>query len=117
MRVGGEEANIKIGLADLIIAAAPALKVLADYDLSFVPQCLIYLIEGLRATALNDVLSQPHKAITEAIHSIFCSTDPKYRTSILKAIEAFNSKYSTILLKYCPEWDSTPFVHKSPSIP
>ena len=107
MRVGGEEANIKIGLADLIIAAAPALKVLANYDLSFVPQCLIYLIEGLKATALNDVLSQPNKAITDTINSIFSSTDPKYRNSVLKAIEAFNPTYSTILLRFCPAWDST----------
>lgn len=115
MRVGGEEAKMKIGLADLIIAAAPALRVLADYDLSFVPQCLIYLIEGLEATALNDVLSQPHKAITDAIHSIFCSTEPKYRNSILKAIEAFNTDYSTILLKFCPEWDSTSYTLPFPS--
>ena len=114
MRVGGEEAKIKIGLADLIIAAAPALKVLADYDLSFVPQCLIYLIEGLQATALNDVLSQPSKAITDAIRSIYCSTDPKYQSSVLKAIEAFNPKYSSILLHYCPEWDPTTSAHSFP---
>ena len=48
MRVSGRESHIQIGLSDLIIAAVPALKVIATMSVSFVPQCLIYLIEGMK---------------------------------------------------------------------
>ena len=48
MRVSGNESHIQIGLSDLIIAAVPALKIIATMSVSFVPQCLIYLIEGMK---------------------------------------------------------------------
>lgn len=47
MRVGGSEAHIKIGLADLFITAAPILQLLAEKDIQFTPQCMLYLIEGM----------------------------------------------------------------------
>ena len=66
MRVGGDEAHIKIGLAELYIAAAPVLKLLAIHDLTYIPQCLIYLIEGLSATAIND--PQSHLQLLSWMH-------------------------------------------------
>ena len=48
MRTAGNETHIQIGLADMIIAAAPALRLIATTDTSCIPQCLIYLIEGMQ---------------------------------------------------------------------
>ena len=104
MRVGGDEAHIKIGLAELYIAAAPVLKLLAIHDLTYIPQCLIYLIEGLSATAINDPQSQPSAAIMDALREIYAGVDQRYMSSILQAIDAFNPEYNHTLLKYCPQW-------------
>lgn len=104
MRVGGDEAHMKIGLADLYVAAAPVLKLLAKHDLAYIPQCMIYLIEGLSATAINDPQSQPSTAIMNALKEIYAGMDRRYMGSILQAIDAFNPEYNDILVKYCPYW-------------
>ena len=57
MRVGGEEANIKIGLADLIIAAAPALKVLANYDRGLQSQIFYHSAPILSRVGFHHVVS------------------------------------------------------------
>ena len=102
--MGGDEAHIKIGLADLYIAAAPVLSLLALHDLTYTPQCLIYLIEGLTATAVNDPQSQPSSGIMKALREIYAGTDHRYMKSILQAIDAYNPDYKRTLLKYCPQW-------------
>ena len=47
MRICGDEAHIKIGLSDLFITAAPVLRMLAEKNIVYTPQCIIYLIEGI----------------------------------------------------------------------
>ena len=47
MRIYGDEAHIKIGLSDLFITAAPVLRMLAEKNIVYTPQCIIYLIEGI----------------------------------------------------------------------
>ena len=82
MRVPGDEAHIEIGLADLFIAAAPALQILSLHNVIYVPQCMIYLIEGLELSIVNDIMSVPHRAIIQALHAIYASTDPCFMQSI-----------------------------------
>ena len=52
MRIIGEEAHLKIGLSDLFIAAVPVLRILAEKNVIFTPQCMIYLIEGIEVEIL-----------------------------------------------------------------
>ena len=104
MRVPGDEAHIEIGLADLFIAAAPALQLLSLHNVIYVPQCMIYLIEGMELSIINDNMSVPHRSLIQALHAIYASVDPRYMQSILAAISSHNSKYLDILYQWCPEW-------------
>lgn len=104
MRVPGSEAHIEIGLADLYIAAAPALQLLSLHNVIYVPQCMIYLIEGMELSIVNDLMSTPHRSLIQALHTIYSSIDPQYMQSILAAISSHNPKYLDILYQWCPEW-------------
>lgn len=106
MRIRGSESNIKSGLADLYIAAAPALEQLAIHNITYTPQCLIYLIEGLEASIIHDPQSQPAPSILQAIRMIWTKIDSRYIRSVFTTILSYNSDYTDILKKYCPEWDS-----------
>ena len=111
MRVPGDEAHIEIGLADLFIAAAPALQLLSLHNVIYVPQCMIYLIEGLELSIVNDIMSVPHRAIIQALHAIYASTDPRFMQSILAAISSHNAKYLDVLYQWCPEWAAPRYCH------
>ena len=111
MRVPGDEAHIEIGLADLFIAAAPALQILSLHNVIYVPQCMIYLIEGLELSIVNDIMSVPHRAIIQALHAIYASTDPCFMQSILAAVSSHNAKYLDILYQWCPEWAAPRYCH------
>ena len=111
MRVPGDEAHIEIGLADLFIAAAPALQLLSLHNVIYVPQCMIYLIEGLELSIVNDIMSTPHRAIIQALHTIYASIDPRFMQSILAAVSSHNPKYLDILYQWCPEWAAPRYCH------
>ena len=59
MRICGDEAHIKIGLSDLFITAAPVLRMLAEKNIVYTLQCIIYLIE-----CINDKQQATQKAIS-----------------------------------------------------
>ena len=104
MRVGGSESHIQLGLADLFIAAVPALQLLAQHDIIYVPQCLIYLIEGIELSIVNDSMNNPHPTILQALHAIYSTINPQYIPSVRSSISSYNPEYLKTLLKYCPEW-------------
>ena len=105
MRIRGSESNIKSGLAELYVAAAPVLQQLALHDITFTPQCLIYLIEGLQTSIIHDPQSQPAQPILQAVRTIWSKMDPRYVRSVIKTITSYNSDYIITLKKYAPEWD------------
>ena len=113
MRVGGSESHIQLGLADLFIAAVPALQLLAQHDIIYVPQCLIYLIEGIELSIVNDIMNNPHPAILQALHAIYSAINPQYIPSVRSSISSYNPEYLKTLLKYCPEWG----IHQNLSTP
>lgn len=105
MRIRGSESNIKSGLAELYVAAAPVLQQLALHDITFTPQCLIYLIEGLQTSVIHDPQSQPAQPILQAVRTIWSKMDPRYVKSVVKTITSYNSDYFNTLKKYAPEWE------------
>ena len=105
MRIRGSESNIKSGLAELYVAAAPVLQQLALHDITFTPQCLIYLIEGLQTSVIHDPQSQPAQPILQAVRTIWSKMNPRYVKSVVKTITSYNSDYYNTLKKYAPEWE------------